>query len=402
MVNKQILIISAVFPPEPVVSATLSRDLAEELTKGLQVTVLCPRPTRPHNFNFMKIPTSANYKIRRLDSFTCSASSLKGRLHESYSFGKHCYKYIADNHQDIDIIYVNTWPLFGQYFAVKAARKYNIPIIIHVQDIYPESLTNKMPVLSSLLKLILLPIDKYILRNSTRVIAISNKMKSHLVRTRNIESGKVAVVQNWQDEKIFVDYKSSNKMNHGNNELFTYMYLGNIGPVAGIDLLIESFVKADLKNCRLVIAGAGSMKELFQKKTKELNLTTIEFWSVPEGKVPEIQEQADIMLLPIRKGAAGSSVPSKLPAYMFSEKPIIACVDEDSDTANAIITANCGWVLTPDDKAKLITNMRMVAGLSGEELKQKGLNGFEYAIKHFSKKNNLKKLITVINETIPV
>ena len=45
-----ILIISAVFPPEPVVSANLSRDLAEELSKNNQVTVLCPKPTRPNGF----------------------------------------------------------------------------------------------------------------------------------------------------------------------------------------------------------------------------------------------------------------------------------------------------------------------------------------------------------------
>ncbi len=32
--------------------------------------------------------------------------------------------------------------LFSQKTIVKAAKKYGIPCIIHVQDVYPESLTN--------------------------------------------------------------------------------------------------------------------------------------------------------------------------------------------------------------------------------------------------------------------
>ena len=46
----KILIISAVFPPEPVVSAQISYDLAENLCKQNEVTVLCPKPTRPFGY----------------------------------------------------------------------------------------------------------------------------------------------------------------------------------------------------------------------------------------------------------------------------------------------------------------------------------------------------------------
>ena len=49
----KIVIVSALFPPEPVVSAQLSYDIANFLVdKGCQVTVICPFPTRPLGFNF--------------------------------------------------------------------------------------------------------------------------------------------------------------------------------------------------------------------------------------------------------------------------------------------------------------------------------------------------------------
>lgn len=399
---KNILIISAVFPPEPVVSASLSKDIAFELAKENKVTVLCPNPTRPHGFIFGKAIDSLDYKVVKLNSYTCSESKIIGRLKESYSFGIHCLKYISENYKGIDLVYVNTWPLFAQYFTVKAAKKYKIPITMHIQDVYPESLANKLPILNSLFNLILLPIDKFVLGNANKVIAISNKMKNYLASTRKIELGKIEVVQNWQDEQAFIDFKLLKKDDQPVNKHFTFMYLGNLGPVAGVDLLINAFSKADLKNCKLVIAGSGSMKDSLEMLAKKHKVNTIEFWPVPEGKVPEIQSHADLMLLPIKKGAASSSIPSKLPAYMFSKKPIIACVDQDSDTARVINSSNCGWVLPPEDVTKLYEMMRQLAILSNDDLNAVGEKGFNYALENLSKQKNLEKVIKCITDTVVI
>jgi len=391
-----ILILSAVFPPEPIVSSKLSFDIANALSEKNAVTVLSPKPSRPFGFQFKS--DSLNFKFEHIHSntYTCPSSSIIGRFRESYSFGKCIYNYITANHKNIDIIYANVWALFSQYYVVKTAKKYNVPIVIHVQDIYPESLTNKIPVIRPLINLLWLPIDKYVLRNSTKVIAISDKMKMYLVNTRNLETKKVSVVQNWQDEELFIRYDLHKESIQKNGMTFTFMYLGNIGPVAGVELLIDAFSMVKIENCRLVIAGSGSMKELLEKKVKDLVNNNIEFWDVPDGKVPEIQSYADIMILPIKKGSASSSIPSKLPAYMFSKKPIIACVDSDSDTANAITSAACGWVLAPEDSVSLSEKMEYIASLSNEVLEEKGENGFKYALTNYSKKNNLLKLTTII------
>ena len=392
-----ILIISAVFPPEPVVSANLSKDLAEELSKNNQVTVLCPKPTRPNGFIMNNNFEPDNYKVLRLNSFTCPSSNLIGRFRESFSFGRRCQNYIKANHDNIDLIYANTWPFLAQYFTIRTSKKFKIPLIIHVHDVYPESLSNKIPILKTLLNFILLPIDKFVLNNSTKIIAISKNMKNYLINTRKISEDKIFIVQNWQDENNFIKYKLISK-SEIIDKPFTFMYLGNIGPVAGVNLLLESFVNADLKNSRLVIAGSGSMKDILKKNAFELKLDTIEFWDVPYGKVPEIQNQADVMLLPIKKGSALSSVPSKLPAYMFSEKPIIGCVDKDSDTAKAIIEANCGWILPPENPVLLSRLMEKTSSLSSKELKNKGSKGFNYAIKNYSKQKNLTKLVNLFKK----
>ena len=115
-----------------------------------------------------------NYKVRRLNSFTCPSSNLLGRFRESYSFGVHCAKYIKRNANKIDCIYINSWPLFSQFKIIKTASKLNIPTVLHIQDIYPESLTKKLPYfIRKLLIPVLLPLDKFSLNKARRVIGIS-------------------------------------------------------------------------------------------------------------------------------------------------------------------------------------------------------------------------------------
>jgi len=395
----EIVIVTAVFPPEPVVSAQLSFDIAEKLSVNKNVTVISPIPSRPFGFKFSKELGHRNFSHHILESYTCPSSNLFGRIIESYSFGRYSYRYISENQKHIGVIYINTWPLFSQYFTIKAARKFNIPTIIHIQDIYPESLGNKIPLLKNLINFILLPIDKYVLQNATRIVAISEKMKHHLSTTRRIAKEKIDVVLNWQDEEKFILFNEQNLPAQKDDAPFTFMYLGNVGPVAGIEWLISTYVQAKILNARLVIAGSGSMKESLQKSVKENKYDNIEFWPVPEGMVPEIQNHADVMILPIQKGAASSSIPSKLPAYMFSGKPIIACVDVNSDTANAVISAECGWVTPPEDQNALIQKLVMVTSLEKDELQMKGLSGCNYSLDHFSKKKNLKRMIDIINQT---
>ena len=392
-----VLLISAVFPPEPVVSASLAKDLADELSKRNNIIVLCPKPTRPEGFIFEERINPGNYKILEQNSYTCASSKIIGRFKESYSFGKACEKFILENSNKIKCIYINSWPLLSQYLIVRAAQKYNIKCVMHIQDIYPESLINKIPIAKSILSKLLLPIDKYSLKNSNSIIAISDNMKQYLIKTRRILAKNIHVVPNWQDEDAFISYKSSKLQKDDDiNHDFTFMYLGNNGPVAGVEYIINSFFKASILNSRLIIAGSGSRTNACKELAESLNALNIEFLTVPQGMVPNIQDKAHTLLLPVRKNGAMSSIPSKLPAYMFSSKPIIGSLDLESDTAKAIVDSGCGIVVEPENEDELIKAMINMAGLKKETREDMGKAGFDYAMKNFSKKSNLQKVVSVI------
>lgn len=400
----RILIITGVFYPEPVVSAGLMKDLASELSKDFQVTVLRPKPSRPMGF---QIPDYSYgqfpFEVIETDSYVHPASSLMGRFWESYSMGKWCEKYIKRNHKSIRLIYNGAWHMFGRNIVAKVALKYGIPYITPVQDIYPESLSSKLPkipFIKQIVNKVLLPSDKFLLSNAALIHTISDKMVDYLSKTRDIDKSHFVAIRNWQDERDFVEYAEKHQNDLKEEAPFTFMYMGNVGPLAGIDVLFDALKEAKLPNARLVVAGSGSAKKHLMEKAKFYKECKIEFWEVPAGNVPAIQSKAEVMCLPVKKGFAMSSIPSKLTAYMFSKKPVLASVDAESDTALCILNSEAGWVALPEDISSIAEAMRQAYASSIEELNLMGDNGFEFAIENLSKLKNLPRLAAACRQAI--
>ncbi len=366
-------------------------DLAGELSKSYNVTVLRPHPTRPKGFKMPEYDSSSlPYKVIEMETYTHPESSLIGRFRESISMGRVYARHIKEHHNEIDFIVNDAWHLFGYNKVAHAAVKYGIPYIVPVQDIYPESLASKLPDLKLLRWIVMKtlgPMDKYTLTHSAKIHTISDKMRNILSSTRGIAKDHFVIVRNWQDERPFLNCTEKTD----GDAPFTFMYLGNVGPLAGVDVLISAFEKASLDNARLVIAGSGSAKDHLQEVAKGC-MSQIEFWEVPGGMVPATQAKADVMCLPVKKGFAMSSIPSKLPAYMFSAKPVLASVDAESDTARCIKDSNAGWVCEPENVEQISNLMQKIVGLNEEELCTMGISGRQYAVKEFSRKENLKIL----------
>lgn len=68
----------------------------------------------------------------------------------------------------------------------------------------------------------------------------------------------------------------------------------------------------------------------------------------------------------------------------------------ESDTAKAIIESNSGLVVEPEDVQQLIEAFQEVSEWDVQTLEQKGRNGFDYAIKRFSRKQNLPLITDLI------
>ncbi len=401
MIRKKVLIISGVFPPEPVTSAQMNYDLAVKLAEKYDVTVLTPKPSRPAGYDFSKCKKAeGNFNQIILDSFVHPKSSLFGRFHESYSFGIMSSEYIKKYHSTIDFVYNDGWQFVSLYQVAKACVKYDIPYIVPIQDIYPESVLTKLPnnsLLQGLFKEIMAPYDRYYISKAAKVRTISNGMAKYLSETRKIPLDNFLVVANWQDDLSFLNYKSTEKRD---DNRIKFMFAGNNSAQANVDLIINAFIDAHLENAELYVMGGGNANEYCMSIAKERGAKNVFFGPIPDGKVPEVQSKADVMVLALKNGTGKLGIPSKLVAYMLSGKPVIASVELDSDTAEIIRTSECGTVVQPDNPRVLVESFKKYSEMIKDAIIEQGVNSGLYAKKFLSKESNLQKVVDAIEEII--
>lgn len=397
--KKKILIISAVFPPEQVTSAALNYDLAHELAKTYDVTVLRPYPTRPIGMQFDNTDVDdSSFKTILVNSYTHPESALLGRFRESIDFGKKSVEYIKQRHKEIDFVYNDGWQLFGLNIVAKSCIKYGIPYIVPIQDIYPECLLTKSSFpdfIKKIIKTALLPIDKYYQKHAAKVRTISNEMADYLSSSRGIKHSSYVIVNNWQNDEDFADIKTNRS-----NERLIFEYVGSINVHANVDMIIKAFKKADIYGSELRIYGGGNQKEVCQNIVKEQQMNNVSFGFVSRAEIPHVQASADVLLLALPKGNGGLCLPSKLTSYMLSGKPVIASIDKNSATNRIIEEEHCGYVVEPDNEVAMADAFKRFATLKVEERETMGKNSSNYALKHLTKEVNLGIIVNEINKIL--
>ena len=388
---KDILIISAVFHPESLTSAMMNYDLAVELAKKHNVTVLRPKPSRPIGRDYQYDDTSYPFKCITLDSYTHPQSELIGRFKESIGFGNACKKYIREHKDEIDVIYNDGWQLFGLYIVARECVKQGLPYVVPIQDIYPECLfTNKhYPSFAvKLISMILTPIDKYYQKHAYKVRTISDEMADYLSKTRAVSRDKYLVLDNWQNDEDFVYTPIT-------NDKTVFGYVGSVNAHSNTELIIQAFAKANLPDSELRIYGGGNHKENCVEIVKELGITNVFFDVVEKKQVPDVQSKVNVLVLALPTGNGGLCLPSKMTSYMLSGRPVLASV-EKSATTRYIQEADCGILVEPDNINALAEGFRKIAALSIEEQNRLGKNSRVFAEKRLMRKSCLPRVVEAL------
>ena len=397
---KKILIISAVFPPEQVTSAFLNYDLAHELAKEYDVTVLRPYPTRPIGATFDSADVEdKTFRTILIESYTHPQSELLGRFRESIDSGRKSAAYIKEHHREIDFVYNDGWQLFGLNIVARACIKYGIPYMVPIQDIYPECLftnRNYPGFLKACINGVLMPIDKYYQKHAACVRTISEEMRDYLAETRVVAKENYLVVNNWQNDADFLkEYPKRPE-----DGKIIYAYVGSINEHANVDLMIKAFAEAAIPNSEFRIYGGGNKKDYCVDLVKQLGAKNIIFDMVSRDKVAFVQSQADVLLLALPKGNGNLCLPSKMTSYMLSGKPVLASVDQDSATTRFIKEADCGIAVDPDNKDSIKEGFLYFASLDKDSLKKQGSNSQAFSRKNLIREVNLQKVVAKINEIL--
>jgi len=406
----RVAVVSAVFPPEFTYSARTSGNIAEQLAAdGHEVTVYASFPSKPAGRLFPGVhrklyatTRERGYKRVRCFSLLAPESRILSRFAENTSFGLISALRLLISPKP-DVIYSNTWPIFATAMVALVARLRRIPLVISVQDVYPECLSIQGRISqTSVAAHLLRRIDRWNAHSAKELIVLSDRFRELYQHSREVPASHLHVIQNWGERSSIVNDQPACKAyrrSHGIPEnAFVLTYAGNIGPAAGVEGLLEAFAQVqDRENLYLLIAGSGARLESVRAMARRMKCVRVIFhtpWL--EEETSTVLGSSDALLLPTVGTQSLVSVPSKIISYFLAGRPVIGCVLPQSETAWIIREASAGWVVDPENPAALANAFLAAANADSDYLKKMGAQARDYAAKNLSRESNLPRVLHLL------
>lgn len=176
------------------------------------------------------------------------------------------------------------------------------------------------------------------------------------------------------------------------SEEFRILMVSRLEPVKNIEgvinVLKQLTINTDL-NLRLIIAGSGQSEAGLKQNVKELGLeNNVEFLGFIDDPYPHLMNADLYILNSFSEGFSNSLVEA-----MYSKTPSLSTA---VGAAPEIIEEGINGFLTPsDDEDALLEKLKMIMGLSKNELKKIGLAGHEKIVKDFSLENHVCELMKI-------
>jgi len=390
----KIVIICQWYPPEyapiGVMLQELSRDLA---AKGHQVTVITGYPNHPSGVLFegyrkglFSEEMDGLVRIIRCWLYTSPKRSVVSRLLNNLSFALVSFL-AALRLEKHDLLFMVSPPLSNGLIAMLLRKMKGLRFVFNVQDIYPDAAIAAGIIRNPLLIRALSRFEREIYRMAEAVTVISEGFKQNLI-AKGIAAQKIHLVNNWIDAMEIAPIQKDNPFarEHGLADKFVVLYSGTIGLISGAGIILEcaESLKAN-REILFLFVGEGVAKDFIMKSALERQLKNVLFLPFqPRQILSQLQSSADVSVVTLFSGRGKSSVPSKVLGYMAAARPVVACVDLNSDTARLVERANCGIAVAAEDAGQLTAALVELYRdrKKGERL---GTNGRSYLVANCSR-----------------
>ena len=234
-----------------------------------------------------------------------------------------------------DVIYVyatQMTPAFAPWIWRLTGGR--IPYVLHVQDLWPDSITGSSLVAGGLVSramdTVLGPWLRSVYRHASAVVGIAPTMVKTLVE-RGVDEGKALLVYNWAAEQGPAEGEASATGPAERGTGARILYAGNVGDMQDLETAVWAAHAARDAEVHLTILGDGIALPRVRELAESLGADNVDFLPrVPREKMGDLYREADFALvtlkdLPVFRG----TVPSKLQASLAHGVPVITSVQGD-------------------------------------------------------------------------
>jgi glycosyltransferase involved in cell wall biosynthesis len=297
----------------------------------------------------------------------------------------------SDKYGRPDIILASSVHPLTLVAGIIISRKFKIPCICEVRDLWPESLVAyKIINKDSLLTSILYKFEKWIYRKADSIIMTWEGGKDYIQDQgweKEIQLDKIAHISNGVDLESF----DRNSVEHqildedlDNATLKNIIYTGSVRKVNNLGIILDVakiIQNKGLHDIRFLIYGAGDEKEVLVKRCVEENIQNVIFKGrINKNQVPAVLKKAYANLLHNTSTSLDKYGQSqnKLFEYLAAGKCIIQTY---MTNYNLCERYNCGYVVQKQE-AELIADAIISAYHNPDQCEEYGRNAREAASNH--------------------
>ncbi|WP_312016007.1 glycosyltransferase [Bradyrhizobium sp. JYMT SZCCT0428] len=373
----KILLVSQHYAPFPSTTSAYMTEIAEELARDCDVTVLSGSP----GSNSKAPPKSSFPTIIEIKSWWPGKSALVSRSLAAVLFALQVFFAILKHARREDAILCVTTPFTVPYAVTVAARLRKIPAALIIHDFYPDTLV-MAGILHprSIVTKIMRWANSVLFKWLDAVVTIGRDMNVLLMAYPRMQPSKIVFIPNWPTLPIQHRVVTENSFRVRCGSKFLVAMSGNAGFTHDPNSVFEAArILENNTDIHFLFSGEGVGWTTLKKRqaaTPLRNVTLIE--RVPEAELEEFLSAADIWIIPYRKNNTGVSVPSRIYNLLAVGRPVIICSEPDAEAALLVQEHDLGWVVQPEDPAAIARTVELAASAAGNT-QEKGRRATEIA-----------------------
>ncbi|MFN2586713.1 MAG: glycosyltransferase family 4 protein [Actinomycetota bacterium] len=230
------------------------------------------------------------------------------------------------------------------------ARRRSAPLVFNVQDVFPDVAVELGVVRNPRVVAAARRLERWCYARADAVTVLSEDLREN-VAAKADDPAKVKVIPNFVDTGSIVpsERESSYRRELGLTGKTVVMYAGNVGLSQSLDLVVAAAGALEHEeDLVFVVNGAGAGRDALEAAARGLrNVVFVD--PQPAERLPEVLAAADVHVVPLRRGLARSSVPSKTYSILAAARPLIASVDVGSEVARVVEDSGAGVAVPPED-----------------------------------------------------
>lgn len=391
----RILLVSIYYPPEPGANARIVSELAAAWRDaGHQVTVLTDVPHYPDDVvpeayrrGARRDEQRDGVRVLRCPLWISNRASTVGRLLNNLSFS-FSLAWRARLAGPADVIYVYSPPIFLGIGAWLTRLMKRAPIVLNVQDIYPDVVIAHGFLKNRWLIRGFQWFERWVYRRAERIVVISQGFRDNLL-AKGAPADRLDVIPNCVDPHQFQPAEKQNawraEQGYGPDQ-FVVLYGGNLGHMQDLSTVVEAARLLERERPKIVFAlvGDGVERARLEALIARHRLGNIRLTGAcPREAMPGVVAGADACLVMLQSQIAKIWIQSKTYEIMAAGRPIIASIDDDGDNWRLIAEAGAGVHAEPQNPRALATAICRLAD-DAELCRQLGESGRRHIEQHYT------------------